>query len=181
MPISNYIVFGIITDKDDNPINDATVYAVNTTQSGITITDTTDANGAYRLDLSTFATIEDTNSITISCTSSHQSNSYNFTLDLAFPFRRVDLKLAYKTSPMQTDAILELMDIETTNLFDSLLLSREELLYDLDILILRQEELEQEDLDTLLLIRDLVSSNTFDISIKVVKYIIINFDDCIVQ
>lgn len=96
MPIPSYLVFGIIHDSNDVAINNISVYAIDNSTSSI-INSVTDSDGVYNIDLSNLTTVNDGNSITITCNtyglSYSECGGYTFTLDLDEPFPRVDLDL----------------------------------------------------------------------------------------
>ena len=103
MALSNpFIVFGIVTDFEDNPLIGYTVTATDNTHAGST-TDETGSNGEYELDLQNISVCEDGDSITISC----GADSSNFTLDISDPFKRIDLQLEGE----EEDAVIGYMSI----------------------------------------------------------------------
>jgi len=94
-----YEVFGSITNSNSISVGaGVTVTATDNTHTG-SVSDTTDSNGAYTIDLSDINTCEDGDSITISCTHSGETNSFTFTLDISSPFKNINLQL-YKVLPI---------------------------------------------------------------------------------
>ncbi len=189
MPIPDYYVFGVITDKDSAVVDDVLVYAINIDVPGspVYVTDTTGADGQYKINLSELSTISNGTNIEISCTdnSIHQSQTFSFELKLDQPFRNVDLQLEHQTSTYDIDTLLKKMNLENKNNKDVLLKQMnldedydlDTLLklndikedYDLDIVLKRLHELKQFDVDTILKLMDISASELLNILIKILN------------